>query len=77
MALLPWGGVKEVLVSEDTILEDLYRARQKILDECQGDLMKWIERLKACEAQHQDRLVDLETVRKRRERSEGVTRPSE
>ena len=60
---------------DDPIVEDVYQARQKILDECQGDLTQWIERLKAAEAQHQDRLVDLETVRKRRQRSESLTPP--
>ena len=60
---------------DDPIVEDVYQARQKILDECQGDLNEWIERLKAAEAQHQDRLVDLETVRKRRQRSENLTQP--
>ena len=60
---------------DDPIVEDVYRARQKILDECHGDLRQWIDRLKEAEAQHQDRLVDLETVRKRRERSERLTPP--
>jgi len=60
---------------DDPIVEDVYRARQKILDECHGDLSQWIERLKTAEAQHPDRLVDLETVRKRRERSDRLTPP--
>ena len=52
---------------DDPIVEDVYQARQKILDQCNGDLSKWIERLKAAEAQHQDRVVNLETVRNRRQ----------
>jgi hypothetical protein len=62
-------------VIDDPIVEEVYQARQNILDECQGDLMQWIERLKAAETQHQDRLVDLETVRKRCRRSESLTPP--
>jgi len=60
---------------DDPIVEDVYQAREKILEQCHGDLAQWIERLKAAEAQHQDRLVDLETVRKKRERSERLTPP--
>ena len=48
---------------DDPIVEDVYRARQKILDECNGDLAKWMERLKAAEAQHKDRLVTVDAVR--------------
>ena len=61
---------------DDPIVEDVYQARQKILEQCHGDLRQWIERLKAAEAQHQDRLVDLETVRKKRQRFESPTPPS-
>ena len=60
---------------DDPIVEDVYRAREQILDQCHGDLKQWIDRLKAAEAQHRDRLVDLETVRMRRERSERLTPP--
>jgi len=47
---------------DDPIVEDVYQARQKILDQCNGDLAKWIERLKAAEAQHQNRVVTREAV---------------
>ena len=56
---------------DDPIVEDVYRAREKILDACNGDLSKWIERLRAAEAQHPDRVVDLETVRKARKSAES------
>ena len=52
---------------DDPIVEDVYRARQKILDECNGDLAKWMERLKAAEAQHQDRVVTPDAVREKRQ----------
>lgn len=55
---------------DDPIVEDVYRARERILEECGGDLAKYMERLKAAEAQHKDRLVTLEDVRKQRQRSE-------
>ena len=56
---------------DDPIVEDVYRARQKILDECNGDLAKYMERLKAAQVQHKDRLVTLEDVRNRRQCSEN------
>lgn len=63
---------------DDPIVEDVYQARQRILDGCNGDLTKWIERLKAAESQHPDRLVSLERVRKHRELAEKQhqTKPS-
>jgi hypothetical protein len=57
---------KETMMINDPIVEDVYQARQKILDQCNGDLGKWIQRLKAAETQHQDRLVTLDTVREKR-----------
>ena len=54
-------------MTNDPIVEEVYQARQKILDQNNGDLAKWMERLKAAEAQHQERLVTLEDVRKRRQ----------
>jgi len=56
---------------DDPIVEDVYRARERILEECDGDLAKYMERLKAAQAQHKDRLVTLEDVRKRRQRSDN------
>ena len=50
----------------DPIVEEVYRARQKILDECNGDLRKWMERLKAAEVQHGYRVVTLADVREKR-----------
>ena len=51
----------------DPIVEEVYQARQKILDQCNGDLAKWIEHLKAAEARHPDRVVTLEDLRKKRQ----------
>ena len=52
----------------DPIVEEVYQARQKIMDECDGDLKKWMERLRAAEAQHPDRIVTLEAVREKARR---------
>lgn len=52
---------------DDPIVEDIYRARQKILDRHSGDLAKWMESLKTAETEHPERLVTLESVRKKRE----------
>ena len=52
----------------DPIVEEVYEARQKILDECDGDLKKWMERLRAAEAQHPERIVTLEAVREKARR---------
>ncbi|MBC8867968.1 MAG: hypothetical protein H8E44_01050 [Planctomycetes bacterium] len=56
---------------DDPIVEDVYRAREKILGACNGDLSKWIERLSAAEAQHPDQVVDLEAVRRTRRSAQG------
>ncbi|NOX54799.1 MAG: hypothetical protein GXP27_10240 [Planctomycetes bacterium] len=50
----------------DPIVEDVYRARQKILDECHNDLAEWIERLRDAERQHPQRLVTRDDVQRRR-----------
>ncbi len=52
----------------DPIVEEVYQARQKILDECDGDLKKWMDRLRAAEAQHPERVVTLETMREKARR---------
>ncbi len=51
---------------DDPIVEDVYQARQRSLDECDGDLAKWIKRLKAAETKHHNRVITLEKVRRKR-----------
>ena len=60
---------------DDPIVEEVYQARQKILDECDGNLATWMERLKAAEALHPDRVVTLEQLRKKRQLEAGSPRP--
>lgn len=44
-------------MSRDHIVEEVRRIRRQILEECDGDLNKYFDRLKALEARHADRLV--------------------
>jgi hypothetical protein len=62
-------------VIDDPIVEEVYQARQKILDQCDGDLAKWIERLKAAEARHPERLVTLEQLREKRQLERSRSQP--
>jgi hypothetical protein len=50
----------------DPIVEEVYQARQKIMDECGQDLMRWAQRLKQSEQLHRDRMVDLQAVQQKR-----------
>jgi hypothetical protein len=56
---------------DDPIVEEVYQARQKILDECGGDLAKWMDRLRAAEAEHPERVVTWEAVQQRRQLDES------
>jgi hypothetical protein len=47
------------------ILEEVWRARDKISAECGYDLKRLAARMRRIEAQHADRLVRLPTRRKR------------
>ncbi|REJ80264.1 MAG: hypothetical protein DWQ34_26155 [Planctomycetota bacterium] len=51
---------------DDPIVEDVYQARQKILDQCNGDLKKWMERLRVSQSEHADRVVSMEDVQENR-----------
>jgi hypothetical protein len=52
----------------DPIVKEIHQARQKILEECDGDLDRLMDRLKAAEAQHGHRVVTVEQVRAKRSR---------
>ena len=56
---------------DDPIVEDVYQARRKILDECHGDLSIWMESLRAAEVRHRDRVVTLQEVQERRQSQES------
>lgn len=44
-------------MKRDPIVEEIHQTRQKLLEECGGDLNQLMERYKAAEKQDQDRLV--------------------
>ena len=50
-------------MNRDPIVDEVRQARQKILEDCGGDLEKLLDRLKAAEAQDRDRVVSLKLVR--------------
>jgi hypothetical protein len=52
-------------MSGDPIVDEVRKARQKILEECGGDLNKLLERLKAAETQDSGRVVSTKVVRQR------------
>jgi hypothetical protein len=42
---------------EDPIVEEIHRIREQLLEECGGDLDKYMDRLKELEKQHPERLI--------------------
>ena len=50
-------------MNRDPIVDEVRQARQKILEDCGGDLENLLDRLKAAEAQDRDRVVSLKLVR--------------
>lgn len=44
-------------MTEDPIVEEIHRTREKLLEECDGDLGKLLERLKARETEDRSRVV--------------------
>jgi len=50
-------------MNRDSIVNEVRLARQKILDDCGGDLDKLLDRLKAAEAQDRRRVVSRKSHR--------------
>lgn len=50
----------------DPIIEEIYQAREKILEECGGDLDKLFDRNRRAEEMHPERLVTAEDLGIRR-----------
>jgi hypothetical protein len=50
----------------DPIIEVIYQARQRLLDECGGDLEKLMNRLRDAETQHPDRVITKAAIQERR-----------
>jgi hypothetical protein len=51
---------------QDPIVQETRVARAKLFAECEDDLDKLMDRLKASEEQDKDRMVTIETLRKKR-----------
>jgi hypothetical protein len=47
----------------DPVVEEIHQTRQEILDACDGDLGKLMDRLEAAQTQDRDRLVTLASLR--------------
>lgn len=50
-------------MNPDPVVEEVRRTRQKILEDCGGDLEKLLDRLKAAESQDRSRVVSISSVR--------------
>ena len=48
---------------KDPIVEEVHRARRELWDECEGDLQKLVDKLKAIEAEEQHRVVSLDQLK--------------
>ena len=55
-------------MKHDPIVEEIHQIREKLLDECDGDLEKLMDRFKAAEEQDRDRMVSMESLRERSQR---------
>jgi len=50
---------------DDPIVQEVHEIRRRILEQCNGDLDRLIERIKAAESKDRDRLVTMEEVQTR------------
>lgn len=44
-------------MKKDPIVEEIHRIREKLLDECENDIEKFMDRLKACESKDRARVI--------------------
>ena len=51
---------------KDHIVEEIHRIREKMLEECGGDIDKLMDRIKGREAEHPERIISLEELKKRK-----------
>jgi hypothetical protein len=54
-------------MKHDPIVEEVHRVRERMWDECGGDLDRLIESLRASEAEHQDRIITPEQLKRIRQ----------
>jgi len=60
-------------MTSDPIVEEIHKIREKLLDECGGDVKAYLRRLKAQENKDHDRLVS--SVEKTEEAALSTSRP--
>lgn len=60
-------------MNPDAIVEDVRRARQRILENRGGDMEKLLERLNAAEAQDNNRVAALDSLQRMRQPRESHT----
>jgi hypothetical protein len=49
-------------MKDDPIITEIHKIRKEILNECNNDIEKYLERLKIAELKDKDRLVSLEKL---------------
>lgn len=59
----------------DPIVEEIHKIREKILEECDGDLDKYFDRLKAGNAKYGDRLITIEEFKRLKDRQSEPALP--
>jgi hypothetical protein len=52
-------------MTNDPIVQEVHKARQRLLDESGGSFRKYVERIRAHEERHPDRLVTKDQLHKR------------
>ena len=58
---------------EDEIVNEIHETRQRIFEECGGDVERFIDRLKTLDVAHKDRLVTIEQVEERSRTGKATT----
>ena len=60
---------------KDPIVEEIHRIRQKLLEECDGDIEKLMDRLKKMESDHRGQIVSQKEFSKRfRDKTSSVSK---
>lgn len=63
-------------MKKDPIVEEVHRVREKILDECGGNIEKLMDKLKARERNHKPRLISRNTQKQKAFISNHITSQS-
>ena len=63
-------------MERDPIVEEIHKIREKILDECDGDIEKVMDRLKARESKDKARIIKLTKQKEKIQINEHITNRS-